>query len=108
MPTTIKKIKNILMNSFDSPKRIIPSIAVPTAPIPVQIAYAVPIGIDLTAADKKKKLKTIPVTVITLGQSLVNPFVYFNPTAQPISKIPAMKRCIQAMLPQIFRNKYTI
>jgi len=46
-------MKNILMNSFDSPKRIIPRNAVPTAPMPVQIAYAVPIGIDFTAVERK-------------------------------------------------------
>lgn len=42
-PNTIA-IKKILFQSFDSPYSNIPKIAPPDAPIPVQIAYAVPIG----------------------------------------------------------------
>ena len=37
-------MKNNLKKSLDSLKRYIPSIAVPTAPIPVQTAYADPTG----------------------------------------------------------------
>lgn len=40
------KIKNILQNSAGSLKKKIPISAVPTAPIPVHTAYAVPSGSD--------------------------------------------------------------
>ena len=38
------KRKNILQKSYDSLKKYIPIKTVPTAPIPVHIAYAVPMG----------------------------------------------------------------
>ena len=43
----------------------------------------------------------ILTTVKILGQSLVNPLEYFKPTAQAISKSPAIKRIIQDIL---YRN----
>ena len=45
MEKTKVEIKNNLQNSDDSLKRKIPEMTVPTAPIPVQTAQAVPIGI---------------------------------------------------------------
>lgn len=41
-----------------SPNQIMPITTVPIAPIPVQIEYAVPRGIDLAAVSKKYKLKS--------------------------------------------------
>lgn len=45
------KIHTILPISLESPKSNIPIIAVPIAPIPVQIAYPVPIDIDFRAKE---------------------------------------------------------
>ena len=48
-----RKIKNILQKSDGSLKRKMPTITVPTAPIPVQTAYAVPIGMIWIALFRK-------------------------------------------------------
>ena len=42
-----------LLKLNDSPNINTPRIAAPKVPIPVQTAYAVPIGSDLTDKDKK-------------------------------------------------------
>ncbi|MNN92906.1 hypothetical protein D3C81_2112630 [compost metagenome] len=55
------EINKILVQLRDSPYRIIPTNALPTVPIPVQIAYAVPIGIVSIAIVRKIKLKTNPI-----------------------------------------------
>ena len=74
IPAIIRKIKNNLASSFDSPKRTIPSIAVPTAPIPVQTAYAVPTGSSFNEYARSPILITILTIVKTLGQNFVKPF----------------------------------
>jgi hypothetical protein len=74
-----------------------PSIAVPNAPIPVHTAYAVPSGISLTAKARRSILRTMLTKVKILGQNLVNPLEYFNPTAQQISKMPAIKSINQCI-----------
>ena len=38
MPVIMRKMQNIFIISRDSPSRVIPAMAVPAAPIPVQIA----------------------------------------------------------------------
>ena len=87
----------------DSPNKTIPAIAVPTAPIPTHIAYAVPTGKDFIAIASNQILVMIAKTVPTVGQSLENPLVYFNPTAQTTSNIPAITRVIQFIL-SAFKN----
>lgn len=89
IPVIMMKIHAILPISFESPKISIPIIAVPMAPIPVQIAYPVPIGIDFRAKESKYRLTIMNPAVITLGMSWVKPSVNFNPIAHPISIIPA-------------------
>lgn len=81
-----------------SPNKPIPSSTVPTAPIPVQTAYAVPKGRFRKAIPSKKRLAVIDKTVATEGHSFVNPSEYLRPTAQPISNNPARKRISQAMM----------
>lgn len=68
------------------------------APTPTHTAYAVPTGRDFIANPNNPRLKTIENTVKTVGQSRLKPTVYFKPTAQPISKIPATIRIIHAIL----------
>ncbi len=80
------------MMSRDSPNKTIPSIATPTVPIPVQIAYAVPTGISFIAIDKNQKLMVIATMVKADGPSLEKPLVYFIPIAQPHSNRPATTR----------------
>ncbi len=86
------------INSFDSPKSIIPSIAVPTAPIPVHTAYAVPTGNHFKEYANSPMLIKMQTTVKTLGQNFVNPSEYFIPIAQAVSKIPAIKSINQAII----------
>jgi hypothetical protein len=57
------------------------TIATPTAPIPVQIAYAVPTGIVSMATASNQKLIVMDETVRREGMSFVNPFVYLRPIA---------------------------
>ncbi len=90
IPTTINNIKNNLTKSFDSPKSKIPKIAVPKAPIPVHIAYAVPMGKVFNDIERNKTLKAIAVKVKIVGYIFVNPSEYFMPTAQAVSKSPAI------------------
>jgi hypothetical protein len=82
-------MKNSLTNSDDSLNRKMPRIAVPNAPMPVHIAYAVPNGISLIEKERSTILKIMLATVKTLGQNFVKPFEYFKPTAQQISNRPA-------------------
>jgi hypothetical protein len=98
MPVIIRKIKNKRIISFDSLNKIIPRIAVPTAPMPVQTAYAVPTGRDLTEKERSPILVIIAEIVKTDGQSLVKPLEYFTPIAHATSKRPAINRIIQAII----------
>ena len=85
IPDTMRSKQIILMMSRDSPNRIIPNIATPTAPMPVHTAYAVPTGIVFMATDNNQKLMAIAETVSSDGISFVNPSVYFSPIAHPHS-----------------------
>jgi hypothetical protein len=78
--------------SLDSPRKRIPRMATPTAPMPVHTAYAVPTGNVFNDRDNRYKLATIERPVNTDGTSLVHPSVYFRPIAHPISNKPATNR----------------
>jgi hypothetical protein len=82
----------ILKMSLDSPNKIIPNIVTATAPMPVHMAYAVPIGMVFMASDNNQKLMIIAKTVNSDGINFVNPSVNFNPMAQPHSNKPANNR----------------
>src|ERR1700712_1425641 len=73
-----------------------PSTTVPTAPIPVHTAYAVPIGRLRVATPTKPRLSTIMTAVATDGQKRVNPCEYFRPIENPVSNTPAITRTAQA------------
>ena len=93
---TIPTSSSVRKNNFPTPalftKYKNPTIAVPSAPIPVKIAYAVPIGISSMAFANKKKLTTMKISVIIEGKKTVKPCASFSPIAQIISVIPAMSQ----------------
>src|SRR6266436_1520700 len=60
----------------------------PTAPIPVHTAYAVPNGNDLRAS---------AIRVAAVGQNPVSPSEYFRPNAQAISSNPAANNASHAL-----------
>src|SRR5690606_18701263 len=97
IPATINPMQTSRTTVAGSRNSTIPSTAVPTVPIPVQTAYAVPIGSDLTASPSSPMLAIIDATVRTVGQSRVNPSVYFRPTAHPIPNSPATTSIPQAI-----------
>src|SRR5712691_5529492 len=69
----------------------------PTAPIPVHTAYAVPNGSDLRASAINPKLNAIATRVAAVGQNLVSPSEYFRPNAQAISSNPAANNASHAL-----------
>jgi hypothetical protein len=92
IPVKIRKIKKSLLKIAGSLNKMMPRLAAPTIPIPVQTAYAVPIGKLFKAVESKKKLAIKAMPVKMLGTGLVQPWVYLSPTAQAISNIPAKIR----------------
>ena len=70
----------------------------PTAPMPVHTAYAVPNGSDGSASDINPKLSAIAITVATAGQNRVSPSEYFSPSAQPTSSRPAPRSASHALM----------
>lgn len=69
----------------------------PTAPIPVHTAYAVPNGSERSASAINVKLRTIATTVAAVGQNRVNPSEYLRPSAQPTSSKPAPSNASHAL-----------
>ena len=68
-----------------------PRINVPNAPIPVQIAYAVPKGRVFNAKDNNMKLAINETAVKDKTSKLLEDCNCFNPTAQATSNTPAKK-----------------
>src|SRR5260370_19467137 len=69
----------------------------PTAPIPVHTAYAVPNGSDLRASAISPKLSAIATRVAAVGQNRVSPSEYFRPNAPAISNNPAARSASHAL-----------
>lgn len=80
-----------------SPKTVIPTMNAPTVPMPVQTVYAVLSGSVFIATDSNPKLAIIVEMVMAVGVRSVKPADFFIEKAQTISRIPAVKRQIQAM-----------
>jgi hypothetical protein len=59
MPITISDAEPRRVTLLDSPYRKIPTISVPTVPMPVQTAYAVPIGMSRCASHNRAPLAAI-------------------------------------------------
>ena len=87
-----------VMRAIDtgSLKTIIPRIAVPAAPIPVQTAYAVPIGRTLSDQASNEKLPDAKTKKPMLGHILVKLFESLSIVAKPTSRIPAVITAIHA------------
>src|SRR6202158_290075 len=69
----------------------------PTAPIPVHTAEAVPNGSDLSATAINPKLSAIAARVAAVGQIRVSPSEYFRPNAQATSSKPAARSASHAL-----------
>src|SRR3546814_12092294 len=70
----------------------IPTVATPTAPMPVQLAYAVPPGIVRSAWVSSHRLTAAAAAVATLGHSRVKTSVSFRSIAKPLSEQTAISR----------------
>ena len=86
-------------------KITIPSTTAPRAPIPVQTAYAVPMGKVFTAWAKSQTLAAIAATVRTEYPTLVKPSDSFIAVTQTISRHPAANRQIHAITPSSFSHQ---
>jgi len=94
MINTIAVIRAIETGSL---KTIIPKIAVPAAPIPVQTAYAVPIGRTLSDQASREKLPDAKTKNPILGQIFVKLFESLSIVAKPTSSNPAVITANHAM-----------
>lgn len=66
----INEAENSRINPMESLKKIIPIAIVPTAPIPVHTAYAVPIGMLRCARNRKNPLNAIDTMDIAINNKL--------------------------------------
>jgi hypothetical protein len=71
IPPTIAMMHAIRAAVAGSLKNTIPSTAAPTAPIPVQTAYAVPSGSDFIANPSSQKLNQAAMNVMPVKRCLV-------------------------------------
>ncbi len=78
-------------------KMTIPKIAVPAAPIPVQTAYAVPIGRTFKDHASKEKLPEAKTKNPILGHTFVKLFESLSIVAKPTSSNPAVITAIHAI-----------
>jgi hypothetical protein len=82
---------------------------VPTAPIDVHIAYAVPIGMPFNEYQSKNPLIIMLVPAKAMPQIfMLGLFDSFNPSGQPISKTPAINRDSQYMLNLELIEEFTL
>jgi hypothetical protein len=91
-------IKNRRQKSAGSLKKTIPTITVPTAPMPVQTAYAVPIGNVNVARYNRYKLVDMVIKKPMSQNRAVIPdvsFAFSKHVVNPISNNPAIINMIQ-------------
>jgi len=96
-PAIIKAIA--VMRAIDTGflNKTIPKIAVPAAPIPVQTAYAVPIGRVFSDQASNEKLPEAKTKNPMLGQIFVKLFESLSIVAKPTSSNPAVMTANHAM-----------
>ena len=92
---TIAVIRAIETGSL---KKIIPTTAVPAAPIPVHTAYAVPTGKTFSDQLNKEKLPAAKTKNPRLGHIFVKPFESLSIVAKPTSSTPAVITAIHAIV----------
>src|SRR3546814_7209099 len=80
-PATISAMHASRAGEALSANTRIPTVATPTAPMPVQIAYAVPTGIARSAWVSSHRLTAAAAAVATPGHRRVKASVYFRPIA---------------------------
>lgn len=108
-PLTINTAATIRNSVAGSPMKKIPAAKAPTAPIPVQMVYAVPSGKLFIEKDKSAKLATTVTNVMTVGTNRVNPSDCFIEKAHTTSNIPATIKLTQAMSnSQSIKNTKTV
>ena len=95
-PLTIKVAATTRSRLAGSSRKNIPAANAPTAPIPVQIVYAVPSGKLFIENESSAKLAITVINVITVGTNRVKPSDCFIKNAQIPSSIPAMIKLTQA------------
>ncbi len=93
----MKAIAVIREKETGSLKMIIPKMAVPAAPMPVQTAYAVPTGNTFSDQAKREKLPDAITKNPILGQILVKLFESLSIVAKPTSSNPAVITAIHAI-----------
>ena len=96
MPHTMSTMQPTRATVSDSPKKTMPKMAAPTAPMPVQTAYAVPTGSCRSANPSSQKLRPAAMSVIVVNKCLVKPCEAFMLMAQTISSRPAATRSSHA------------
>lgn len=108
-PLTINTAATIRNSVAGSPMKKIPATKAPTAPIPVQMVYAVPSGKLFIEKDKSAKLAITVTNVMTVGTNRVNPSDCFIEKAHTTSNSPAMIKLTQAMSnSQTIKNAKTV
>jgi len=86
-------MKNNRQKSAGSLKKIMPTIKVPTEPMPVHTAYALPTGMVSTALYISQKLtnkKNKKAVVHNKNKEPVVSFIFAREILKPISKRPAI------------------
>lgn len=96
-PLTIKTAATIRSSVAGSPMKKIPAANAPTAPMPVQMVYAVPNGKLFIENDNNAKLAITVTNVMTVGTNRVNPSDCFIEKAQTTSNSPATIKLTQAI-----------
>lgn len=96
-PLTINTAATIRNSVAGSSMKKIPAENAPTAPMPVQMVYAVPSGKFFIENESSAKLAITVMNVITVGTNRVNPSDCFIEKAQTTSNRPAMIKLTQAM-----------
>jgi hypothetical protein len=87
---------------------MIPTMNAPTAPMPVQMVYAVPSGKERIDAARRTKLRTIVTTVTTEGHRRVKPSDCFIEKAQTTSNKPAAMSMIHATAGSLRSNRRAV
>ncbi len=103
-PDTISTAATMRMVFTGSPKKMRPTRKAPTAPIPVQIVYAVPNERVFIDMDKRTKLAIIVTIVMMLGKILVKPRDCFMEKAQTTSNRPAKTKRTHAIQPSFQKS----